>query len=280
MRRYVDHPRVRSIRREHNLGHIAAHNEGIELARGEFVALMAADDFCLVGDAVARQVAVFDTHPDVGMVYSACTHVDKDSQPFLVQRPWGTDYVKAGLDEFRALLMGNYVPASGTMVRKSAHDRLGGYDPRLPHAGDWELWLRIAAFYSIAYISDSLFAYRIHSTNMSHSTIAARQANDEVMLTVEKAFAALPMSAPATIRGLRPAILRHALYVTTNSERALGRTRRSWAALVDVARRSPAELARPTFYGAGAKLAFQALVGFDRYVLLSRWRSGHTAVAS
>jgi hypothetical protein len=177
------------------------------------------------------------------------------------------------MDEFRRLLLGNYVPASGTMVRKSAHDQLGGYDPRLPHAGDWELWLRVAAFFSVAYISDSLFAYRIHSANMSHSAISARQANEEMVLTVEKAFAALPASAPPEVRALRPAMLRHALYITSNSERALGRSQRSWAALVDVARRSPAELARPAFYGAGAKLAFQALIGFDRYVRLSRWRS-------
>jgi hypothetical protein len=50
---------------------------------------------------------------------------------------------------------------------------------------------------------------------------------------------------------------------------------------MDVVRRSPAELARPAFYSAAAKLAFQTVVGFDRYVRLSRWRSGrHAAVAT
>jgi len=280
MQRYAEHPRVRSIRRPQNKGHIAAHNEGIELARGEFIALMAADDFCLARDAVERQVAIFDAHPEVGMVYSAATLVDTQGHAFSVQRPFTADYISPGMDEFRRLLLGNYVTNSGTLVRKSAHDQLGGYDPRLPHAGDWELWLRIAAYFSIAYIAESLFAYRIHSTNMSHSTVPPRQATDENLLTIENAFAALPPSAPADIRALRPAVMRDTLYITTTSDRVLGRNRRSFEALVDVARRSPVELARPRFYVSAAKLACQSLIGFDRYVRLSRWRSGRAAVAA
>jgi glycosyltransferase involved in cell wall biosynthesis len=280
LERYAGDARVHLIRHPENRGHIATYNEGIAMSRGEFVGLMAADDYCPRSDAVERQVAMFDADPRIGVVYTACTMVDERGSEQVLQKPWPADYVRAGLDEFRQLILGNYVPASGTLVRKTAHDELGDYDPRLPHAGDWDLWLRVATRYSIGYIAQPMFAYRMHNSNMSHSGVPPRQANAEVLLTVEKAFAALPATAPEDIRALRDPMLRHALYVGTASDRALGRTRRSWAGLVDVARRSPVELARVDFYTAVAKLSFQTVLGFDRYVRMSQLRRPRAAAAA
>ncbi|HEX9141705.1 MAG TPA: glycosyltransferase family 2 protein, partial [Gaiellaceae bacterium] len=44
--RYANEPRVRVVQHERNRGHLATYNEGIGLARGEFVGLFDADDFC------------------------------------------------------------------------------------------------------------------------------------------------------------------------------------------------------------------------------------------
>src|SRR5262245_57717851 len=65
LERYDDHPQVRIIRRQQNEGHLASLNEGLRLARGELLGVMDADDFCMRSDAVTRQVALFDAHPDV-----------------------------------------------------------------------------------------------------------------------------------------------------------------------------------------------------------------------
>lgn len=281
MERYASHPRVHSIRRERNKGHIAAHNEGIAMAQGEFVGLMAADDYALKANAVERQLACFEADPKVGMVYGAVMRVDGDGRPLHEHLPWSDNYIRTGEEEFARLLDGNYVQPSGALVRKAVHDRIGAYDPRLPHAGDWELWLRIAAAgYSIGYVADSLYAYRIHSTNMSHSKVPPSQANEELLLTIENAFAALPPTAPAELRARKAWALRHALYITAESDRGLGRTQRSWNALLDIARRSPGELLSTTFYRSVMKVGVQAAIGFDRYVRLSNWRRGPAAIAN
>src|SRR5215217_711441 len=46
--RYANDPRVRVIAHERNQGHICSYNEGLELARGRYVGILSADDFCLV----------------------------------------------------------------------------------------------------------------------------------------------------------------------------------------------------------------------------------------
>jgi hypothetical protein len=235
--------------------------------------VLAADDFCLRTDAVERQVAVFDAHPRVGFVYSAYCMVDEHSRPFRNFEPWPADYVRDGFTEFRELLGKNYVPHSGTLVRRSVHEQIGWYDPALPHAGDWDLWLRVACVADVGYIAEPLYAYRVHGSNMSIKRYSPAHENGEVLLTVEKAFAGLPASAPADIRANRERWLNEALMKTTWGDRSLGRTRRAWGGILDAPKRRPALLRSKLFYSHLTKLLLLTLLGHKRYERLSNARS-------
>ncbi len=54
------------------------------------------------------------------------------------------------------------------VVRTSLQRKVGGYDPELPHAGDIEMWMRLAAHADVGYVqgADQAF-YRVHGDNMS-----------------------------------------------------------------------------------------------------------------
>ena len=270
--RYADNPRVRLVLHSVNQGHIRSYNEGLSMARGEFMGVLAADDFCLRSDAIARQVAIFDAQPRVGFVYSAYSMVDEHSQPFRSFEPWPADYVRDGFVEFRELLFRNYVPHSGTLVRRTAHDVLGLYDLELPHAGDWDLWLRVASRFDVGYVAEPLYAYRVHGSNMSIKRFSPAHENGEVLRTVEKAFAALPPSTPPDIRAMKATALDHALLKTTWGDRSLGRTRRAWHGLIDAAKRRPSLLRTKLFYGHFARQVLLTLVGHKRYERLAAAR--------
>lgn len=271
--RYSDNPRVRLVLHDTNQGHIRSYNEGLASARGEFVGVLAADDFCLRTDAVERQVAVFDRYPEVGFVYAAYCEVDVNSRTVRAFQPWPADYVRDGFEEFRSLIYRNYVSHSGTLVRRSAHDVLGLYDVDLPHAGDWDLWLRVASRYAVGYIAEPLFAYRVHGTNMSIARYSPAHANGEVLRTVSKAFAGLPESAPVDVRAMHRSAIHHALLKTTWGDRSHGRIRRAWEGLLDAPRRAPSLLLTRLFYGAFARLVLLTLVGHRRYERLSNQRT-------
>ena len=80
--------------------------------------------------------------------------------------PWPDDHVLDGLEELGHLVFTNYVPASGPLVRRSCHDEIGCYEASLPHAGDWDLWLRLCTRYRAGYLARALYGYRMHGTNM------------------------------------------------------------------------------------------------------------------
>ncbi|HYK97831.1 MAG TPA: glycosyltransferase [Candidatus Acidoferrales bacterium] len=277
---YARDPRVRVVLHDTNRGSIASYNEGLALARGEFVGVFDADDYALRADAVARQVALFLAHPRLGFVYSAFTLVDEHDVPFRESAPWSTDHVRPGLDAFVDLLALNTVPHSGTLVRRSCHDTVGWYDPRLPYAGDWELWLRLAARYDVGYLATPLYAYRVHRNNMTSRGKAPAEATRERLLAVERAFASLPPDAPSWIRRLESTARRHALLTGTWNDRSFGRTRRSWEGLLDAVRRDPTLLATRDLYGATARLTLLTLVGHARYERIATWRSSHGSPAS
>ena len=71
---------VNVIRRRSNAGPGPAFNEGLSVASGEFVVRLDADDLLTPG-SLARAVALFDSHPSVGLVYGHPRHFTSGTPP-------------------------------------------------------------------------------------------------------------------------------------------------------------------------------------------------------
>jgi hypothetical protein len=228
------------------MGNIRTFNEGLSLTRGDYVGLISADDLAARSDAVERQVAVLDRHPEVAFVYSATQRVDANGNLTSVLRPWDEDYVITGHEELERLIWSNHVPGSGTLVRRTCHEELGWYDEKLPCAGDWDLWMRLATRHSVAYLTESLYAYRIHDSNMSHSKVRPKQAAYEQALTIDRNFALLPAS--SELRASWDDARKHAMFAGIWIDLGHRRRRRVWEGLAAIARQSPRLLTDRTYH--------------------------------
>jgi hypothetical protein len=62
----------------------------------------------------------------------------------------------------------NIVPTPTAVVRTTLQKRVGGYCLTIPHAGDMEMWLRLAANASVGILDAVQAVYRHHASNMSH----------------------------------------------------------------------------------------------------------------
>ena len=164
--------RVEFRRHEVNRGHIATYNEGLlNWSTSDYCVLLSADDILTPG-SLGRAVSIMDADPKIGMVYGPTVHF-RDEREFPKFTPGAWDVSKwSGAEwlERRCRAGHNVITSPEVVVRGSIQRAVGGYNPELPHAGDLEMWLRIAAVSDIAYVRGVPQAfYRVHSASMMRS---------------------------------------------------------------------------------------------------------------
>jgi glycosyltransferase involved in cell wall biosynthesis len=161
--------RVESIRHATNKGNIATFNEGLlEWATGDYCVLMSADDRLTPG-ALRRATDLLNLHANVGFAYGHplwITHGAPLPTARTAVRGWSVWPGQWWLE--RRFRDGeNPITSPEVVVRTSVQKRVGGYNTRLPHGADLEMWMRLAASADVGFVRGADQAYyRLHEQNM------------------------------------------------------------------------------------------------------------------
>lgn len=156
-----------------NKGHIATYNEGLlEWSSADYLVLLSADDMLAPG-ALDRAVRIMEADRGIGMVYGRTFHFREEAQlseiPIDKTDASFTRYSGSAWLEKRFHLGYNVITSPEVVVRSSVHKAVGGYRKELPHSGDLEMWLRIAAVSDVAYLHHIQAYYRVHSSSMQRT---------------------------------------------------------------------------------------------------------------
>lgn len=154
--KYVEQP---------NGGVCTARNQGVQLATGEFLLFLDADDY-LAGDMLEKMVECLKAQPQPDVIYGDCRLVDIDRRELSLcpAQPLPED-------SFHALLERNLAPMHCVLMRRAAAIRAGLFDGRW--GGFWEdrdLYLRLAwngARFAMA--SGAVAMYRLYPTSRSNN---------------------------------------------------------------------------------------------------------------
>ncbi len=149
-----------------NVGICRTLNEAVRVANGDYVAIVAADDYWFP-EKLERQLEVFKrSGSDVGVVYSDAWRENTDGQRLsgtFIEHVRRFDRAPEG-DLLGVLLDGNFIPALTPLIRRSCYDRVGVYDERLAYE-DYDMWLRLAASFKFAFLQWPSGVYRIVPTS-------------------------------------------------------------------------------------------------------------------
>ena len=207
-RQYED-ARLRIECSEHRLGQSGNWNRCIELARGEYVMLLHADDELLPG-CLEQTAAVLDANDDVGLVHSTVQHVDETGDPLTLQQL--LDYELIDRDELilrRLLLEGCIINPAGVLVRRSAFAAAGPFTDQIVWGVDWHMWTRIALRFPLAYLPQPLAIYRQHLSSGTTAVMTSGRnaldetwAIDDVFRDIERLRPGLSHLKAAAIRGV------------------------------------------------------------------------------
>ena len=169
-----DH-RVEYRRHEKNKGHIATYNEGLDWASGDYLLLLSADDLLTPG-ALARATRLMDIHTELGFSFGKAIVTDNPSAHWLFQEEECRWRILTGPEfwELNIERVGDLVRTPTAVVRTSLQKRVGGYRKDLPHTGDLEMWMRLAAHASVGALNADQAFYRVHGQNMHAIDFADR----------------------------------------------------------------------------------------------------------
>ena len=152
---------------EKNLGTYGTLNKGLELATGEFIAVLNDDDVWMP-EKLERQVALLDSHPEVGLVHTEGEFIDGEGVVF-EGKPLGFSFPRFETgDILLDLVYENKIIASAAVFRKGLIEKIGPYNENYFGSGDWELWFRIAEQAKVGCVNQNLTQYRVHGANASH----------------------------------------------------------------------------------------------------------------
>lgn len=152
--------RVSFFQQPRNVGHTKNFDTALKRARGKLVHLLHGDDYVLDGFYRKMQKA-FEQKPKIGAAFCRQIFIDEQGHCKSIS---DLEQEESGiLDNWlERMALGQIIMTPSIVVRRDAYEKLGGFDHRLICAEDWEMWVRIAAHYSIWYEPEPLAAYRMH----------------------------------------------------------------------------------------------------------------------
>jgi glycosyltransferase involved in cell wall biosynthesis len=162
--------RIRVVRK-HNGGPASARNFGLELATGDFVAFLDADDVWSP-TKLARQLDVLRRQPHVSLCATQFRHIDADGAEGAIG--YGRPMSRADL-----LSTGDGICTSSVMVRRSAL-RGQRFRPEVQPAEDFDMWIRLSGDDPEGFVPTVEVFYRHHSANLSRDYRATWQAVQRV----------------------------------------------------------------------------------------------------
>jgi len=170
--------RFRLLRKQ-NGGLSSARNYGIRCACTGYIALLDGDDAYLP-DKLATHVALLDSAPEVGVVYSASRAIREDGQSTFMSLS-GQPVVS---DTLVALLCKNFIGhGSNAVFRRCLFEQVGEFDETLRSYEDLDFWLRIAAtqqwqFYRVP---QTMCHYRVRRAGLSFNVLQMQRCCEQVL---------------------------------------------------------------------------------------------------
>lgn len=164
-----------------NKGVAAARNKGAEIATGEFLAFLDADDYWHC-EKLENQMEKFRLDAEIGFVHCGLTNVDENGERIDDHLSGEEGWVADSLLKFQEVVIANTI-----VVKREVFTKVGGYDTNrdLHPSEDWDLCYRLARECKLGFVREPLLYYRHHGQG-GHTNIARMER--AMLIAFEKAF--------------------------------------------------------------------------------------------
>lgn len=171
-------PRIKLIVNEKNMGACYGHNLMIDMAQGEYIALLNSDDIWLP-NKLEKQVKFLDENHNYGAVFGLIKAIDETGKD-LEDKSHLINSVFKQKNKSRYEWLnyfwhhGNCLCHPSILIRKEVYSTVGYYNPVLATLPDFEMWVRVCMRYDIFIIQEPLLKFRVLDGEKNESGVNPR----------------------------------------------------------------------------------------------------------
>jgi glycosyltransferase involved in cell wall biosynthesis len=155
-------PRINLLARDGNLGPSRARNDGLRVARGEFIAFCDSDDLWKP-NKLEVQIGLLRKNPEYDLTYCESEIIDEDGRLtgslFSDQHPVP---IHPSGDLFDDLCIWNFINIQTVLLRRNMSGSHLFFDESLRILEDWWLWICLSRKHRFLYETAILAQYRVH----------------------------------------------------------------------------------------------------------------------
>ncbi len=161
--------RIAFYRQAENKGSLINFETCINRAKGYYIHLLHGDDLVKEG-FYAEIESLFERFPSIGSALTNFNWIDENNVQWGVNRDI-IHYSGVINNWLERIASKQLVQPPAVVVKRSTYEALGGFFA-VHYGEDWEMWIRIASRYPVAYSPKSLALYRGgHTSNISTESI-------------------------------------------------------------------------------------------------------------
>lgn len=155
----IGDPRLQVRKNSKNLGAYATQNRAMDMAAGDYIAVLNSDDVWRPGK-LQKQIELFEKHSDAGLCYTLGDQIDERGKKLPIDQHlhWPKT---TSQDLLPFMLSSNRLLASSVLFRKGAVR----FEESLRYSGDWVAWLSLVEKANALCVSESLVGWRQHGAN-------------------------------------------------------------------------------------------------------------------
>ncbi len=154
--------RVAVWRQPANVGAPANFTTCVRRSVGRWVHILHSDDVVLPGFYARYRDVIEAPAAAPAMVVGRSLFVDDDEQVLHTSPPVITDGDRV-VNPVVAITAQHPFTFASVVVARAAYEHLGGFDPRLAHTNDWEMWGRVAGWGDVLIVDEPLSLFRLHA---------------------------------------------------------------------------------------------------------------------
>jgi glycosyltransferase involved in cell wall biosynthesis len=171
--------RIKVINNPVNLGLIKTLNNGLLLAKGEYIARIDADDIA-INNRFKKQIDFLGMNPDYGIVGTNAISIDEEGN-FCQNITYPTTDLEIRKQMISLSPFGHF----SVMIRKSVILKNNiHYNEQFKHAEDYAFWVELAKHTKLYNLNEFLMKYRNHSSSISVKFKETQQKNRNLIREV------------------------------------------------------------------------------------------------